>query len=138
MSTLLLIPWIILGYKNPSWRFLGLCQTKKSLLILFLVEIVYWLTLVLMTHKPGATAGAGSFAWQYTLFYEKGIIPVWWLSEKINPFLGDQIDQHYRILYLLAGLIMDYIFLFILSPRIPQIFSRNQRGPNTRVGANHK
>ena len=124
MSTLLLIPWIILGYKHPSWRFLGLSQTKRSLLILLGVEILYWLILVLLTDKPGASAGAGSFAWTYILFYEKGIIPVWWLSQKINPSLGDQIDQHYRILYLLAGLIMDYIFLFILSPRIPQIFSR--------------
>jgi len=131
MSTLLLIPWIIFGYKHPGNRFIGLCQTRKSILILLGIEILYWLVLVLLTDKPGGTAGAGSFAWQYILFYEKGIIPVWWLAGKINPSLGDQIDQHYRILYLVAGLIMDYIFLFILSPRIPQILSKNKSSNQT-------
>src|SRR6516164_9773906 len=107
MSTLLLIPWIIFGYKHPAYRFIGLCQGRKSILFLLGIEIVYWSVLVFLTNKPGATAGAGSFAWKYILFYEKGIIPVWWLSQKINPSLGDQIDEHYRILYLISGLIMD-------------------------------
>jgi len=127
MSTLLLIPWIIFGYKHPFFRFIGLCQTKKSILILLGIEILYWGVLVLLTDKPGATAETGSFAWKYILFYEKGIIPVWWLAQKIYPVLGDRIDAHYRILYLVAGLIMDYIFLFIISPRVPQLFSRGNK-----------
>ena len=125
MSTLLLIPWIIYGYKHPHKRFLGLCQTKRTLLVLFCIEIVYWFVLAMLVGKQDAdSAGAGSFAWRFILFYEKGIIPIWVVAEAIDPILGDRVESDYKILYLVAALIMDYIFLFILSPRIPQLFSR--------------
>lgn len=129
MSTLLLIPWIIFGYKHSSFRFIGLCQTRKSLLLLLGIEILYWLTLVLLLPKSNPVSSEGSFAWTYVLIYEKGIIPVWWLIQKIDAALAERIDAHYKILYLLAALIMDYIFLFILSPRVPQIFTRKNRPP---------
>jgi hypothetical protein len=134
MSTLLLIPWIIFGYKHPSYRFIGLCQTRKTILILLSVEIVYWLVLVFLNTGNGSIAGEGSFAWKYILLYEKGIIPIWLLSENIDPTLGDSIDANFKFIYLLAALVMDYIFLLILSPRIPQLFGRKKRLPveNTR------
>ena len=127
MSTLLLIPWIIFGYKHPELRFLGLCQTRKTLLILLSIEVVYWLVLIMLVgSKDAATAGVGSFAWRFILLYEKGIIPIWVVAEAIDPRLGDRVEADYKILYLLSALIMDYIFLFIISPRVPQIFQRKK------------
>jgi hypothetical protein len=81
---------------------------------------------MILLHKPDLPTRETTFAWKYILFYEKGIIPLWWLGQKINPSIADRIDEHYKILYLLAALIMDYIFLFILSPRVPQIFSQKK------------
>jgi hypothetical protein len=134
MSTLLLIPWIIYGYRHPEARFLGLCQTKKTLLILLSIEIVYWLVLVLLVRGPDAsTAGVGSFAWKYILFYEKGIIPLWVVAEQVNPALADKADADFKILYLVAALIMDYIFLFILSPRVPQLFKKRKKQASSRA-----
>ena len=127
MSTVLLIPWIIFGYRHPASRFVWLCQTRKSILILLGIEIIYWATLMILLHKPDLPSNDPIFAWKYILFYEKGIIPLWWLAQKINPLIADRIDAHYKILYLLAALIMDYIFLFILSPRVPQIFSSKKK-----------
>ena len=125
MSTLLLIPWIIYGYKHPEKRFLGLCQTRRSLLILFCIEVVYWFVLAMIIGKDQATtAGAGSFAWRFIPFYEKGIIPIWVVAEAIDPKLGDRVETDFKILYLVAALIMDYIFLFILSPRVPQLLRK--------------
>ena len=93
MSTILLIPWIIYGYKHPEKRFFGLCQTKKGLLILMSIEILYWIVLMLLVGKTDTgTTGEGSFAWRFILVYEKGIIPVWWLAGKINPAVADKVD----------------------------------------------
>src|SRR6476620_10010033 len=127
MSTVLLIPWIIFGYKHPVNRFIGLCQTRKSILILLGVEIIYWATLMILLHRPSFPSDETTFASKYILFYQKGIIPLWWLAQKINPVIADRIDAHYKVLYLIAALIMDYIFLFILSPRVPQILSRKNK-----------
>ena len=125
MSTLLLIPWIIYGYKHPDKRFLGLCQTKQTLLILFCIEVVYWFVLAMILGRQDTpTAGVGSFAWRFILFYEKGIIPIWVVAEAIDPKLGDRVESDFKILYWVAALIMDYVFLFILSPRVPQLFRR--------------
>ncbi len=130
MSTLLLIPWIIYGYKHPYKRFLGLCQTRRTILILFCIEVLYWfvLALIMGKHDP-TTAGSDSFALRFILFYEKGIIPIWVVAEAIDPKLGDRVDADFKILYLVAALIMDYIFLFILSPRVPQLFRRKNAKP---------
>jgi hypothetical protein len=136
MSTLLLIPWIIYGYRHPEKRFLGLCQTKRTLLILLGIEIVYWFVLAMIVGKQEvATTGSGSFAWRFILFYEKGIIPIWVVAETLDPKLGDKIESDFKILYLLAALIMDYIFLFILSPRVPQLFKK--KDPKTFEGRKH-
>lgn len=127
MSTLLLIPWIIYGYRHPDKRFLGLCQTKRTLMILLCIEVVYWIILLLLLGKHnGSAVGTGSFAWRYLLFYEKGIIPLSAVAEAIDPKLAERVESDFKVLYLIAALIMDYIFLFILSPRIPQIFSRTR------------
>ena len=135
MSTLLLIPWIILGYKHPSYRFLGLCQTKKSLLILLIIEVVYWIVLAfVLGSSRSVSTGEGSFAWKYILFYEKGIIPIWVISEKLNPSLADRVDANFRFLYLISAIIMDYIFLFILSPRVPQLFASKRKRQKLKEG----
>jgi len=119
ISTLLLIPWIVYGFRHPDNHFLGLRQTKKSLLILLLVEVVYFTTLVLLLDKPDPNvAGQGSFAWMYMFFYEKGIFPLLIPAEMINGYLGDKIDSNYKILFLLTALIMDYVVLKLISPAI--------------------
>ena len=119
ISTLLLIPWIVFGFKNSDKRFLGLNQTKKSVLVLLVVEIAFFLTLFLLLDKPDLNvAGQGSFAWMYYLFYEKGIFSCFGLAELIDGNLGDKIDTHYQFLYLLTALLMDYIILFLISPTL--------------------
>ena len=131
MSTLLLLPWIIYGYTHPHKRFLGLCQTKRTLLILFCIEVVYWFVLAMIIGRHNTSvASAGSFAWRFILFYEKGIIPISVVTEAIDPKLGDRIESDFKILYLVAALIMDYIFLFILSPRVPQLLGRKNATPS--------
>lgn len=119
ISTLLLIPWIVFGFRHPENKFLGLPQTRKSLLFLLVVEVVYFTTLVLLLDKPDPNvAGQGSFAWMYMYLYEKGIFPLLIPAEMINGNLGDKIDSNYKILFLATALIMDYIILKLISPSI--------------------
>jgi len=119
MSTLLLIPWIIFRFKHPTQRFLGLPQTKKSLLTLLIIEVVFFSALIHFLDKPDPNvAGQGSFAWNYYLYYEKGIIPCFGIAEWINGTLGDKIDRDYNYLYLITALIMDYLILKLISPAI--------------------
>jgi len=123
MSTILLIPWIVFGFKHPDYRFIGLTQTKKSILTLVVVEIVFWTLLVLLLDKPDPdNAGQGSFAWMYTFIYEKGIFPTWTLAESFNSSLGDKIDSNFQFMYLIVALLVDYLILFLISPRVTQIF----------------
>ncbi len=123
MSTILLIPWIVFGFRHPDYRFIGLTQTRKSILTLVLVEIALWASLVLFlsTHDPNV-AGQGSFSWMYQFIYEKGIFPTWLIAENISGSLGDKIDNDYKFIYLIVNLIMDYAILFLISPRLKQIF----------------
>jgi hypothetical protein len=124
MSTLLLIPWIIFGFKNPHYRCLGLTQTKKSILRLLVLEIVFWTLLFLLLDKPDPRiAGQGSFAWMYILFYEKGIIPTCLIAESIDSSLGDRIDSNYQFIYLLVALCVDYLLLFLISSRVTRLFN---------------
>lgn len=119
ISSLLLIPWIIYGFKHPDNNFLGLRQTKKSLLILLIVEIAYFTTLILLLDNPNPNvAGQGGFSWMYIFLYEKGIFPLLIPAEMINGHWGDEIDNNYKILYLLTSLIIDYIVLKLISPAI--------------------
>src|SRR5450755_2934254 len=123
MSTLLLIPWIIFGFKHANNRFIGLTQTKKNILRLLVIEIILWSLLMLLLGKPDPeVAGQGSFAWMYLYIYEKGIIPTWIVAENINSSFSDKIDNNYKFIYLITALIMDYIILFLISPRLAQIF----------------
>ena len=62
ISILLLIPWIIFGFKNPSRSFFGLNQTKKSLTLLLGIEIAFFLVLYLTLPEPTSKiAGLQSF-----------------------------------------------------------------------------
>ena len=127
MSTLLLIPWFIFGFKNPDAKFLGLSQTKMSLLILLLLEICYWTLLYTNLDKPDPNiAGQGSFAWEYMFIYEKGIFPCFGLAEQINPSLGDKIDNNYQFIYLITALLIDYVLLKIISPQTTKIFNQKK------------
>jgi hypothetical protein len=127
ISTLLLIPWIIFGFKHQDNRFIGLTQPRKSILILFVIEITFWLVLMLLLGKPNPDiAGQGSFAWTYQFIYEKGIFPTWLISENISSSLGDRIDKNYQLVYLMTALIMDYIVLFLVSPRVTGIFKQKR------------
>lgn len=119
ISTLLLIPWIVYGFKHPNNSFLGLRQTKKSLLILLLAEIAYFVTLVLLLDKPDPNvAGQGSFAWMYMYFYEKGIFPLLTVTENFNLVSDAIIDKDYKWLYLVTALLIDYIVLKLISPSL--------------------
>src|SRR4030095_4878691 len=123
MSTLLIIPWIIFGFKHPENRFIGLTQTRKSILTLLIIEILLWTVLILLLGKPiPDVAGTGSFAWMYSYIYEKAIIPIWLIAENINSSFGDRIDNDYKFIYLIVALFMDYLVLFLISPRLIQIF----------------
>jgi hypothetical protein len=123
MSTILLIPWIVFGFRHPEKRFIGLTQTRKSILILGIVEVIIWTLLFLLLAKPNPDiAGQGSFAWRYQFFYEKGIFPTWLFAECLNGSLGDKINHNYPFVYLIVSLLVDYVLLFMLSPRLAQIF----------------
>ncbi len=128
ISILLLIPWIIFGFKNPNLNLLGLNQTKKSLILLLVIEIVFFLILYLTLPEPTSKiAGLQSFSWNYFIaYYAKGIAPTWLISEYINGNLGDKIDLNYQYVFLLVSLIMDYLILFIISPNIRKMFNRKK------------
>ena len=117
ISTLLLIPWIIFGFRHPEQRFLGLPQTKKSLLTLLLTEIAFFITLILLLDKPNPNiAGQGDFGWTYLFIYEKGILPVIGLIE-INDPLFHTLGKH-SIAFFITALMMDYLLLKFISPQI--------------------
>jgi hypothetical protein len=119
ISTLLLIPWIVFGFRHPENKYLGLRQTRNSLLTLLIVEIVFFTLLILLLGKPDPNvAGQGSFAWMYMFFYEKGIFPLLTITENFNPVSDAIIDKNYKWLYLLTALLMDYIILKLISPTI--------------------
>ena len=125
ISTLLIIPWIIFGFKNADKKTIGLNQTKKSIVTLLIVEIVYFLILIIFLGKSNPNiAGRGDFAWTYMFIYEKSIFPVQFISESINGNWGDIIDRKYKIVYLLATLFIDYLILLILSPKAIQRLNR--------------
>ena len=125
ISTLLLIPWIIFGFKNSGKSFIGLNQTKKSMITLVIVEIVFFTILMLNLPKPNPDiAGQGSFAWTYMFFYEKGIFPLFTSAECIDGNLGDKIDNNYQFLYLIMALIMDYLILKIISPKTGKLWKQ--------------
>ena len=119
ISILLLIPWIIFGFKNPSKNFIGLNQTKKSLTLLLGIEIIFFLVLYLSLPEPTSKiAGLQSFSWNYyMLYYAKGIVPTWLIGESINGNLGDRIDLNYQWIYLIVSLTIDYLILLIISPK---------------------
>ena len=132
ISFLLLIPWIIFGFKNPNQDFFGLNQTKKSLTLLLVIEIVFFLILYLTLPEPTSKiAGLQSFAWNYFLvYYAKGIIPTSFISESINGNLGDKIDLNYQYVYLIISLIIDYLVLLLISPNIKKLFNRKKPAHN--------
>ncbi|MBD1397811.1 hypothetical protein H9Q13_11605 [Pontibacter sp. JH31] len=125
MSSLILIPWIIYGFKNPEKNTLGLNQSKLSLILLIAFEVLYFAILVgLLGERNPEIAGSGSFGWMYYLVYEKGIFPIFMIAELIEPVLGDKVDN-YPILYFITALLMDYIILKIISPKTIYYFERN-------------
>ena len=133
ISILLLIPWVIFGFKNPNLNLLGLNQTKKSLILLLVIEIVFFLILYLTLPEPTSKiAGLQSFAWNYFIvYYAKGIIPTTVLSEYFNGNLGDKIDLNYQYVYLIVSLIIDYFILLIISPNIRKIWKKKKPAHNT-------
>jgi|SRR5882672_1583244 len=121
ISTLMTIPWIIFGFKNPSKKFLALNQTPKSLLTLLIIEIVFFLVLVLLLDKPNPdVAGQGDFDWTYLFVYDKGIFPIIGLTE-IDDHLFNNLGN-YKISFFISALIVDYILLYLISPRLTNIF----------------
>tara|TARA_R110002072_G_scaffold302668_1_gene487146 strand:- start:859 stop:1269 length:411 start_codon:yes stop_codon:yes gene_type:complete len=135
ISILLLIPWIIFGFKNPSKNHIGLNQTKKSLTLLLGIEIAFFLVLYLTLPEPTSKiAGLQSFAWNYfILYYAKGIIPTTVFSEYLNGNLGDKIDMNYQYVYLIVSLIIDYLILLIISPNIKKMFNRKKASTQHRI-----
>src|SRR6185436_16865659 len=95
--------------------------------MVLITEIIFWLILMLLLDKPDPNvAGQGSFAWMYMYIYEKGIFPLMIITESVNGTLGDKIDAHYQFLYLLTALLMDYIVLFLISPRVIKLKTRTK------------
>lgn len=135
ISILLLIPWIIFGFKNPSKNYIGLNQTKKSLTLLLGIEIAFFLILYLSLPEPTSKiAGLQSFSWNYfMLYYAKGIVPTWLIGESINGNLGDRIDLNYQWIYLIVSLIIDYLILLIISPNIRKIWKKKKPAQNKEL-----
>ncbi|WP_276168315.1 hypothetical protein [Zobellia alginiliquefaciens] len=125
ISILLLIPWIIFGFKSPNRNLIGLNQTKKSLLLLLGIETIFFLILYLTLPEPTSkVAGLQSFLWNYfMLYYAKGIVPTWLIGESINGNLGDKIDLNYQWIYLIVSLIVDYLILLIISPNFKRLWN---------------
>ena len=132
ISILLIIPWIIFGFRNPNLNLFGLNQTKKSLILLLGIETIFFLILYLSLPEPTSKlAGLQSFSWSYFIvYYAKGIIPTWLISESINGNLGDKIDLNYQYIYLIVSVIMDYLILLIISPNIIKMFNRKKPAHN--------
>ncbi|MCH8319241.1 MAG: hypothetical protein IIA88_12250 [Bacteroidetes bacterium] len=131
ISTLLLIPWIIFGFRNPDEKFLRLNQTKRSLTTLLIVEIAYFsILLALLGDKNHDVAGSRSFAWTYSMIYEKGIFPAFGLAELIDPVGGDRLDSDYPVVYLMIALIMDYIILTLISPKTMRLLKIKKSAAN--------
>ncbi len=128
LSILLIIPWIIFGFKNPKLNLLGLNQTRKSLTLLFVVELLFFLILYISLPEPNSkVAGLQSFAWNYFYaYYAKGIIPTWLISESIDGNFGDKIDLNYEYVYLIVSLIMNYLILLIISPNINKLWKQKK------------
>jgi hypothetical protein len=128
VSLLLIIPWIIFGFKNQNLNLFGLNQTKKSLTFLFVVELIFFLILYFTLPEPNSkVAGLQSFAWNYFYaYYAKGIVPTWFISESIDGNFGDKIDLNYEYVYLIVGLIMNYLILLIISPNIKKLWKRKK------------
>ena len=132
ISTLLTIPWIIFGFRHPDKRFIGLNQTKKSLLTLLIIEVVFFTILILMLDKPDPNvAGQGDFGWTYLFFYEKGIFPIIGLIE-INDRFFYKLGK-YPINFFMTSLIMDYILLFLISPRLIRLKRFNYEDKRART-----
>lgn len=130
ISTLLIIPWVIFGFKHPDIKLLGLNQTKKSILTLIIIEFVFWFILYLnLDELDPNIAGQGSFAWTYMFIYEKGIFPCLGIAELVDGNLGDKIDNSFQFLYLVTALIVDYIILKLICPQTTSLF--NQSTPDT-------
>lgn len=132
ISFLLLIPWIIFGFKNPNQTFIGLNQSKKSLFLLIIIEIIFFLILYLNLPEPySKVAGLQSFSWNYFIaYYAKGIIPTWIIGESVNGNLGDKIDLNYQYIFLIVSLFMDYLILLLISPKIKKLFNRKKPAHN--------
>jgi hypothetical protein len=133
ISFLLIIPWIIFGFKDPNQDFVGLNQTKKSLILLLVIEIIFFLILYLSLSEPTSKiAGLQSFSWNYFIaYYDKGIAPTWLISEYINGNLGDKIDLNYQFTFLIVSLMVDYLILKIISPNIRKIWKKKKPAYNT-------
>ena len=121
ISTLMTIPWIIFGFKHTYKKYLGLNQTLKSLLTLLIIEVLFFITLVLLLDKPNPNiAGQGDFAWTYLYVYDKGILPIIGLMEINDHIFSNLINN--KINFFISALVIDYLILYLISPRLTKIF----------------
>ena len=119
ISTLMLIPWIVYGFRHPAYRFIGLRQSKCSTVFLLLTEIVFFIALIFLLDEPDKdVAGQGSFAWSYFMVYEKGIFPLLAVTENFTSISENAINEDHKWLYLLTALMMDYLILKLISPSV--------------------
>ncbi|SNR60478.1 hypothetical protein SAMN06265371_106198 [Lutibacter agarilyticus] len=131
ISFLLIIPWLIFGFFKSKETFIGLNQTKLSLILLIITELIFFLILLFSLPEPNhKLVGLSSFSWTYLMIYTKGIIPTWFIAELMEGTLGDKIDTDYQFTYLIISLIIDYFLLFMISPRLLKIFRMKKPVPN--------
>jgi len=110
---MILIYWIIQSFKYKGHQNFGLALTKKQLLALLTMEIVWFSILYIYYYFSATPDTADSFAWRNALLYFRGVLPVIGLSSINDHFFRFPSNPTWECLIIV--LVLDYIFLWIVA-----------------------
>ncbi|MEM9053020.1 MAG: hypothetical protein AAGC47_13280 [Bacteroidota bacterium] len=78
-------------------------------------------------------AGQGDFGWTYMFVYAKGIFPIIGLMQISDPTFHEL--GNYTASFLISALLVDYILLFLISPRtLNKILKGKKKNTNAQQG----
>jgi|SRR6516162_9942673 hypothetical protein len=110
---MILVYWIIQSLRYQGRRNFGLGLSRKQLLALLVMEVVWFLALYLFYLISQSPNTADSFAWRNMFLYFRGVVPIIGLAA-INDhtfrFLNDPTWECFVMV-----LVVDYIFLLLVS-----------------------